>query len=156
MKPTFGSVSNEGIYPLSWMLDHVGPITRTIEDNALLLNAIVAYDHHDPKSIERRREDFSRLIGKDIKGKRIGIPKNFYYENVDEEIVRAIEKVIKIMKEEGAIVDEVNLSYMNDMLEAQRIIIRSDAYAIHEENLKKYPNLWDDEVKARKFRYKRI
>jgi len=149
MKPTYGSVSNEGVYPLSWILDHIGPITRTVKDNALLLNAIIAYNHHDLCSIERRREDFSRLIGKGIKGKRIGVPRHFYYENDDEEIIGAIEKVIKIMKEEGAIVDEVKLSHMNDILEAQRIIIGSDAYAVHEENLKKYPNLWDDEVRSR-------
>jgi len=150
MKPTFGTVSNRGVYPLSWNLDHVGPMTRTITDNALLLNNIVAYDAKDPKSIRRKKEDFTRFIGKDIKGKKIGVPRNtFYYKEVEGEIIEAVESVIELLEKEGAIVQQVDLPNLKRFIEAQRVIIRSDAYAVHQSNLQKHPNLWDDEVKER-------
>lgn len=149
MKPTFGRVSQRGVHPLSWHLDHVGPMSKTVTDNALLLNAIVSYDPFDEKSVNRNTEDFTRLIGKDIRDKKIGIPRPFYYEGVEAEIIVAVENVMKLLEEQGAHCENVNLPYLDEILEAQRVIIRCDAYAIHEENLKKHPDLWDDEVKER-------
>lgn len=149
MKPTFGSISSSGVYPLSWTLDHVGPMTRSVTDNALLLNATVAHDTKDPKSIKRDHEDYTRLLGKKIQGKKIGIPTTFYYEGVQEEIISAIEKVINVFVKLGAQITHVNLPHIERILEAQRVILRTEAYATHEENLREYPDLWDKEVKER-------
>lgn len=149
MKPTFGSISNRGVYPLSWSLDHVGPLTRSVIDNALLLNEMVAYDREDPKSIRRKKEDYTRLLGKDMKGKIIGIPTAYYYEDIDEEIQSAIKNVIQTFEMLGAEIRQIKLSISERSLEAQRIILRTEAYTVHENNLKEYPDLWDEEVKER-------
>lgn len=74
MKPTFGLVSKKGVYDLAYTLDHVGPITNNVYDNALLLNIIAGHDPNDPYSIKTLNKDYHDLIGKDIKGKVIGIP----------------------------------------------------------------------------------
>ncbi|MCG5105023.1 amidase [Oceanobacillus alkalisoli] len=149
MKPTFGSISNRGVYPLSWSLDHVGPLTRSITDNALLLNAMVAFDREDPKSIQRKKEDFTRLLGINVRGKKIGIPATYYSEAIDEEIQLAATKAITIFEKLGAEVKRINLSISEKSLEAQSIILKTEAYAVHENNLKRYPDPWDVEVKER-------
>lgn len=152
MKPTVGTVSNRDVYPLAWNLDHVGPMTRTVTDNALLLNEISVHDPNDPRSIFREKEDFTRLIGKSIKSKVIGVPlKTFFYDGVQEEIVQSIKNVIKLLKEAGALIKYVNLPQLENFRDMQRIIIQSEAYTIHEKNLQKYPDLYDEEVSERLF-----
>lgn len=150
MKPTYGRVSKRGVYPLSWVLDHVGPITRTIKENALILNEIAGFDSEDESSIQRSNEDFMRLIGKDIDGSILGILAD-YEEDADEEIVECVEDALKIFEKLGAKIKRIILPNIEKYKEYQRIIIRSDAYAIHENNLKKFPNDWDSEVKKRLF-----
>lgn len=150
MKPTAGTVSNRGVYPLAWNLDHVGPMTRTVEDNALLLNEIAYHDPEDSNSVTRKKEDFTRLIGMSIKGKKIGIPMNtLYYENIDKEIFTHIQNVIDLLESSGASVEYVELPHLESYIQAQRTIIRCEAYTIHEENLLIFSNLYDEEVKER-------
>ena len=83
MKPTFGRVSKSGVFPLSWTLDHVGPITRTVEDNALMLNVLAGHDPEDPYSVDRPAEDFTRDLRRGVRGAVIGVPRSFYFEHVD-------------------------------------------------------------------------
>jgi aspartyl-tRNA(Asn)/glutamyl-tRNA(Gln) amidotransferase subunit A len=77
MKPTFGRLSKRGVFPLSWTLDHLGPLTRTVEDNALLLNALADYDPEDPYSVSRPAEDFARELRRGVRGGAIGVPHDF-------------------------------------------------------------------------------
>ncbi|GGB43720.1 amidase [Lentibacillus populi] len=149
MKPTYGSISKRGVYPLSWVLDHVGPMTRTITDNAIMLNAIIAYDKEDPDAIYRKPEDYTRLIGKDVKDIKIGIPEEFYYEDLDAEVDTCIQDAIKCLERLGVKMTTVNIPSMHEFSEAHKVILRSDAYAIHAQNLLDYPTKWDDEVKER-------
>src|SRR5919202_3925503 len=79
IKPTFGRVSKRGVFPLAWTLDHVGPIARTVEDNALLLNTIAGYDQADPYSSYRPVEDFARDLTLGVRGGTMGIPGGFYF-----------------------------------------------------------------------------
>lgn len=149
MKPTYGTVSKRGSYPLAWSLDHIGPMTRSIQDNAILMNAIQGYDDEDPDAIYREREDFTRLIGKSIDGLTIGIPKQFYFDNIDEEVGAAIDDAIHLLEKLGAHIIDVDLLHMDEILAAQRVVIRSEAYAVNEQHLKNHPDDWDDEVKER-------
>lgn len=149
MKPTYGRVSKRGIHPLSWTLDHAGPMTRTIKDNALLLNVIAGYDPLDPDAVKSDPEDFTRLLGEGLKGKKIGIPTNFFFDGLDAEVDELVKQSIQIFKEMGLEAVEVNLPNINEMVEAHKTILRSEAYAVHEENLKNHPEKWDDEVKER-------
>lgn len=96
MKPTFGRVSKHGVFPLCWTMDHVGPMTRTVEDNALFLSAIASYDPRDPYSVDRPAEDFARDLRRDIRGTVIGIPRDFYFEHVDDEVEALVREAVGV------------------------------------------------------------
>lgn len=149
MKPTYGSVSKRGIHPLSWVLDHVGPMTRTVTDNAVLLNAISAYDTEDPDAINRKPEDFTKLIGENISNITIGVPTNFFFENLDEEVDKLVQQSIKLFEKLGANIAPINFANIDRISQAHKVILCSDAYAIHEKNLIDFPDYWDEEVKER-------
>ena len=86
MKPTYGRVSRYGLIAFASSLDQIGPMSRNVYENALLLNALVGYDEHDLTSAKKDEEDFTRLIGKDIKGMKIAIPNYFVSDIVNPEI----------------------------------------------------------------------
>lgn len=149
MKPTYGLVSKQGVYPLSWTLDHIGPLTRTVKDNALLLNALAGYDPADPSSVQHESEDFTREIGKSIEGMKIGLPSKFFFDDMNEEVRVAVDKTIEVLRNMGAVISSVDLPNIEKFSDAHKVILRSEAYAVHEQNLKDYPDKWDDEVKER-------
>lgn len=149
MKPTFGSVSKYGVFPLSWTLDHVGPVTRTVQDNAVLLNALSGYDERDPYSIKANDEDFTRLLHQGIKGSVIGIPSSFYFENLDSEVEKQVRQAVEVFKGLGAEIRLIEIPQMRQISIAHEITIKSEAYAVHEELLRNHPQQYDEEVKAR-------
>jgi aspartyl-tRNA(Asn)/glutamyl-tRNA(Gln) amidotransferase subunit A len=146
MKPTFGRVSKYGVFPLCWTLDHVGSITRTVEDNALFLNAIAGYDPRDPYSVERATEDFARDLRRDIRGTVIGIPRDFYFEHVDDKVEALVREAVGVFRSLGAEVREVSIPNLHETLEAQRLTLAAEAYAVHRERLKSEPEKYDDHV----------
>ncbi len=145
MKPTFGRVSKRGVFPLSWSLDHVGPITRTVEDNALMLNVLAGHDPLDPYSIDRPPEDFARDLERDVRGSRIGVPDAFYFEHVDTEVEERVREAVDVFASLRAEVREVKIPNLWDTLEAQRLTLAAEAYAVHEERLKTEPERFDDQ-----------
>jgi aspartyl-tRNA(Asn)/glutamyl-tRNA(Gln) amidotransferase subunit A len=149
MKPTFGRVSKHGVFPLSWTLDHVGPLTRTVEDNALLMNVLAGYDPKDPYSANRPAEDFARDLGRGVGGGVVGVPKDFYFEHVEDEVGERVREAIEVLLSLGAAVREVGIPNLPETLRAQRYILAADAYAIHEERLKSAPEEFDEEVLKR-------
>ncbi|WP_233522963.1 amidase [Peribacillus saganii] len=149
MKPTFGRVSKYGLYPTSWTLDHIGPLTRSVKDNAILLNALSGYDSQDYYSIKTDQEDFTRLLGKGIKGSVIGIPSSFYFERVDSEVRNQVNHAIEVFKSLGAEIRPVDIPQLQEISLAHQMIVRCEAYAIHESTLTDTPELYDAEVKER-------
>src|SRR3712207_5960329 len=149
MKPTFGRVSKHGVFPLSWTLDHVGPLTRTVEDNALLLNALAGYDPNDPYSANREPEDFARCLRRGVRGTVIGVPSDFYFEHVEDEVGQRVREAIEVFRSLGAQVREIRIPHLWETLKAQRLTLAADAYAIHEERLKTDPEKFDEEVRER-------
>ncbi|MFJ5768943.1 amidase [Psychrobacillus sp. NPDC093180] len=149
MKPTYGRISKQGVYPLSWTLDHVGPLTRTVADNAIVMNALAGFDKNDPYSIDRESEDFLRDIGKGIAGMKIGLPTKFYFDDMNDEVRTIMNKTIQVLRNMGAVVKSVDLPHLEKFSDAHKVILRSEAFAVHEQNLKDYPDQWDDEVKER-------
>lgn len=149
MKPTYGRISKRGVFPLSWTLDHVGPLTRNVTDNAILLNALVGYDPDDPCSIKHEPEDFLRDIGKGIEGMKIGLPTNFYFDDMNKNVREVIDETIKVLSNMGAIIQDIDLPNIEKFIEAHKAILRSEAYAVHEQNLINYPDHFDEEVKER-------
>jgi aspartyl-tRNA(Asn)/glutamyl-tRNA(Gln) amidotransferase subunit A len=149
MKPTFGRVSKYGVYPLSWTLDHVGPMTRTVLDNALLLNVLSGYDERDPYSIKTDAEDFTRFIGQSIKGSVIGVPSSFYFDNVEEEVEQQVRHALKVFESLGAEIRVIDLPHIQQFSLAHQITIRSEAYAVHEAMLRDRSEQYDPEVRER-------
>lgn len=149
MKPTFGRVSKHGVFPLSWTLDHVGPLTRTVEDNALLLNVLAGHDPKDPYSANKPAEDFARDLRRGVGGGVVGVPRDFYFEHVEEEVGERVREAIEVFLSLGAEVREVGIPNLWETLKAQRYTLAADAYAIHEERLKSAPEKFDEEVRER-------
>jgi aspartyl-tRNA(Asn)/glutamyl-tRNA(Gln) amidotransferase subunit A len=149
MKPTFGRVSKHGVFPLSWTLDHVGPLTRTVEDNALLMNVLAGHDQRDPYSADRPAEDFARDLGRGVSGGVVGVLKDYYFEHVEDEVGARVREAVEVFLSLGAEVREVSVPNLRETLRAQRYILAADAYAIHEERLKSAPEKFDEEVLER-------
>ncbi|RST77664.1 amidase [Siminovitchia acidinfaciens] len=149
MKPTFGRVSNFGVFPLSWTLDHVGPMTKTVHDNAILMNVLAGYDENDPYSIDKATEDYTALIGSDINGAIVGVPSSDFFKGGDPEVEKSYLQAIKKFEEAGAVIKSVNLPDMEEILAAFRTTLTSEAYTVHEKRLQDFPDLWDDEVRTR-------
>ncbi len=127
VKPTYGRISRYGLIAFSSSLDQIGPITRTVEDNALVLNAIAGHDPKDSTSSRRLTPDFTSLIGQDIKGMRIGVPKEYMGEGVHEDTKNAVKDAIKTFEKLGAIVEEVSLPHSKYGVEVYYIIASSEA-----------------------------
>lgn len=145
MKPTFGLVSKYGVHNLSYTLDHIGPMTKNVKENALLLNILAGHDNNDPYSIKRSENDYTYLLDKSVSGKVIGLP-SFYFQNVDSEVLQAINNVIEVYERLGARVKVVEIPSMQEILEAQVITIQSESYAVHGENMDKRGADIDTEV----------
>jgi aspartyl-tRNA(Asn)/glutamyl-tRNA(Gln) amidotransferase subunit A len=145
IKPTFGRVSKHGVFPLAWSLDHVGPITRTVEDNAMMLNALAGHDPEDPYSRDLPEEDFTRALGRGIEGASVGVPTEFYFEHVDDEVEARVREAVEAFVSLGAEVREVEIPNLWETLHAQRLILASEAFAVHEERLKTDPERFDDQ-----------
>jgi aspartyl-tRNA(Asn)/glutamyl-tRNA(Gln) amidotransferase subunit A len=144
MKPTFGRVSKAGVFPLAWSLDHVGPMTRTVEDNALMLNALAGHDPEDPYSVDLAPEDFTRDLERGAQGAAIGLPASFYFEHLDEEVAARVNEAAEVFTSVGAEVRKVGIPHLWDTLHAQRLILAAEAYAVHEERLQTDPERFDD------------
>ena len=144
MKPTFGRVSKMGVFPLAWSLDHVGPITRTVEDNALMLNALAGHDPEDLCSMDQAAENFTRDLERGVQGATIGLPASFYFEHLDKEVAERVNEAVEAFASLGAEIREVEIPNLWDTLHAQRLVLAAEAYAVHEERLETDPDRFDD------------
>lgn len=127
MKPTYGRVSRYGLVAFASSLDQIGPMTRNVYENALLLNAIVGKDSKDLTSATKDEEDFTRLIGKSIEGMKIAIPNYFMSDIVEQNIKDKIQKTIKILENAGAIVDYIDIKYLENAVTLYQIIAMGEA-----------------------------
>lgn len=127
MKPTYGSVSRYGLVAFASSLDQIGPLTSTVKDNAIVLNAITCADKRDATNIYKRQGDFTEDIGKGIKGMRIGLPKEFFGEGISYDVKTAIFKAAERMKYEGAEIIDISMPSINDALAAYYIISSAEA-----------------------------
>jgi aspartyl-tRNA(Asn)/glutamyl-tRNA(Gln) amidotransferase subunit A len=130
LKPTFGRVSRYGCFPLGLTLDHMGPLTRTVEDAAITLAAIAGPDPKDETTRGRQAWPFARLINEDLKGVRVGVPGNFYFSNVDAEVRLAIERAIQNARRSGAEIVEVHVPDPAGLNTIARVILLAEATAV--------------------------
>lgn len=127
MKPTYGRISRYGLVAFASSLDQIGPMTKNVYENAVLLNAIVGKDEKDLTSVNKEEEDFIRLIGKDIKGMSIAVPNFFMSDIVSIEIRNKVKDTIKLLEEKGAKVDYVDIKYIENAMTLYQIIAMGEA-----------------------------
>jgi len=134
MKATYGRVSRRGVVPLSFSLDHVGPLTRTTADNALALSVIAGHDPRDPGSAEEPLSDMGGQLGRGVKGLKIGVIRHFYTKDLiaDPEMAAALEAAIKVLEGLGAEIREIEARPLAQYAACNRVILLSEACAIHE------------------------
>jgi aspartyl-tRNA(Asn)/glutamyl-tRNA(Gln) amidotransferase subunit A len=113
VRPTYGRVSVRGTFPRAYSLDTVGPLTRTVEDAALVLNAIQGYDPHDEYAVPSPNDDFTRDLDKGVRGLKIGIVEDFTFRNVDPEVQRAVEKALRDLDDRGARIKTVQVPLLS-------------------------------------------
>lgn len=151
MKPTYGRVSRRGVLPLAYSLDHVGPMTRTVTDNAILLNIIAGHDAADPGSARAATPDFTADLEKGVKGLKIGVIRRFYTTDMEAapEMVKSIEAAVAVLAELGATVQELDPGPLSAYASANRVVLLSEAYAIHERWLQERPEDYGDLARQR-------
>ncbi len=135
LKPTYGLVSRYGLTPLSWSLDHPGPMVRTVEDAALSMNAIAGYDPKDVASARVDIPDYTTALTGDVRGLRIGVVKEYFEAPLDPEVDRSVRDAIGVLESLGAVVTEVSFPMFNDSQAISGAILMSEAAAYHRDLL---------------------
>ncbi|MDE2939103.1 MAG: amidase [Chloroflexota bacterium] len=135
LKPTYGLVSRAGLTPLSWRLDHPGPMVRTVEDAAITMNAIAGHDPADPATTTRTVPDYTAALTGSVEGLRIGIVKEYFEAPLDSEVETAVRAAIAQLSELGATVTEVSLPMFADAQAISGTILMSEAAAYHRDLL---------------------
>ncbi len=152
LKATYGRVSRYGVVTLSWSQDHCGPMTWTVEDSALMLQALAGHDPKDPTTSTAPVPDYSLALREDIKGLTIGVPRHFFFApspDVNPEVVATVEKELETLQGLGANVEEVTIPTLDYVRAANVTIMVSEAFAFHERNLKSQPQNFGEIARAR-------
>ena len=127
LKPTYGLVSRYGLVAFASSLDQIGPITKDVEDAAILLNLITGHDPKDTTSENREKIDYTKCLKNDVKGLKIGVPKEFFGEGINEEVKQKLQEAIEKYKEMGAQIEEFSLDIANYSLATYYIIACAEA-----------------------------
>lgn len=127
MKPTYGTVSRYGLIAYGSSLDQIGPMTKNVTDCAAVLETIASYDKKDSTSMKREEYDFTSALVRDVKGLRIGLPKDYFGDGLDSEVKAAIFKAAETFKRMGAIVEEFDLGLVQYAIPAYYIIASAEA-----------------------------
>ena len=127
LKPTYGLVSRYGLVAFASSLDQIGPITKDVEDNAMLLNIIAGHDKKDSTSANVEKKDYTKALVNDVKGLRVGIPKEYFGDGINPEVKEAVMAVAKKYEEMGAIVEECSISVTDYALATYYILACAEA-----------------------------
>ena len=127
LKPTYGRVSRYGLVAFASSLDQIGPITKDVEDCAILMNAISGYDSHDSTSVDVEVPDYKQSLKRDVKGVRIGIPDEYFIEGMDPEVEKAIQEAIDFFRKWGAKIQKISLPHTEYAVAIYYIIATAEA-----------------------------
>jgi aspartyl-tRNA(Asn)/glutamyl-tRNA(Gln) amidotransferase subunit A len=148
LKPTYGRASRAGVLSLSWTLDHTGPMARTVQDCAYLLQGFAGHDPADPASSRAPVHDYLAPIGRDVRGLKIGVPRNYFFDGVDPEVGRAFEDALGTLRTLGADVRDVQIPSMAGA-PSFLLILMAEAFAYHERDLREHPELYGEVLRER-------
>jgi len=151
LKPTYGRVSRYGVVPLSWSLDHCGPMTWNVEDAAIMLQAIAGSDPLDLTASLEPVPDYSAALHQDVRGLKIGVPRHYFFDadsGVDQETTAAVDRAIGELEGLGAQVEEVRIPALENATTANMVTMFSEAFAYHEKNLARQPEKFGEQVRT--------
>ncbi|MBF8287118.1 MAG: Amidase, partial [Candidatus Rokubacteria bacterium] len=150
LKPTYGRVSRAGAMPLSWSYDHLGPMTLTVRDCAILLGVIAGHDPADATSSRRRVPDYIAALDGPVRGLRVGVPENYYFDGLHQEVDAAVRVAVAALSELGARVEPLPVPDPEPMVAAcNNVMVRAESAAIHSRILKERPGELQPAVLAR-------
>lgn len=144
LKPTYGRVSCRGVIPLAWSLDHVGPLAATVGDTAVLLQAMAGYDALDLGCADVPVDDYVSGLHESVKKLRVGIPREYFFHELDEEVRAAVEEALLVIKTLVAEVRDVEIEIPTD-----RVVQNTESYAVHAESVSRTPELFQPETLRR-------
>lgn len=148
LKPTFGRVSKYGAIPLAWSLDHIGPMTRSVEDLAIVLEAIAGFDSNDPTSVKKSVPRYQSDRQANLAGMKIGVPTNYFFDFVEEEVEQSVRNAIASMEKQGATLVDVTIPELSLAEFSELVTIQSEAAAYHHEMLKEKSHLYGNDVRT--------
>jgi aspartyl-tRNA(Asn)/glutamyl-tRNA(Gln) amidotransferase subunit A len=149
LKPTYGRVSRAGVMPLSWSMDHIGPLTRTVADTALLLGIIAGHDPRDATSSHRGIPYWERILETPVDGLRVGLVENYYFDGIDPEMGAAVRAAARVLEGLGAVVTPISVPDPGALVQVCNVITRSESTAIHARLLRERPQELQPSVRAR-------
>jgi aspartyl-tRNA(Asn)/glutamyl-tRNA(Gln) amidotransferase subunit A len=149
LKPTYGSVSKRGVYPLAWSLDTVGPLARRVADAAVFYNAIAGHDPLDPGSATAPAVDAAAEIGQSIRGLRIGMVRPFFFDRLQPDVAAAVEAAYEHLRGFGAEMVEATWADAAIARAASFVINRVEAVEVHAETIRTTPDLLGEELRLR-------
>jgi aspartyl-tRNA(Asn)/glutamyl-tRNA(Gln) amidotransferase subunit A len=150
LKPTYGRVSRNGVLDLSWSMDHVGPMTRTTEDCALLMNVLAGHDPLDPASSKEPVPDFISGINSGLNGLKIGVPQDYFFtDSVDPEIVSSVHAAIELMANNGAEIVDLPMPWVDKGRRINMGVMYPEATSVHEKMLAEHADKYSPSVRHR-------
>lgn len=148
LKPTYGRVSRYGVTSLCWSLDHVGPLTRTVQDAALVLNAIAGFDARDEATARVPVPDYTDDLDEGVRGMTVGLPSNFFFDDIDPDVEAAVRAAVAQLESQGARVREVEIPYAEQMLALEYGLVVPEATSYHQTMLRSRGEHYTDEVRV--------
>lgn len=148
LKPTYGRVSRRGTTSLSWSLDHIGPLTNSVLDAALMMDAIAGYDRADPATCDVPVPRHADGLTAGVKGMVLGVPRNYFFDHIDPQVEAAVRTAVHQLEGLGARLREVDLPHAELYMPAEFGILVPEASAYHQENLRRAGDLYESDVRV--------
>ncbi|MBF6252338.1 amidase [Nocardia farcinica] len=147
IKPTYGRVSRYGTTSLSWSLDHIGPMGRTVADKALLLGELAGFDPRDPATVDAEVPDYRASLVADVRGMTVGVPTNYFFDHIDPEVEAAYRAAVHVLADAGAHVREVALPLPEQYMPVEYAVFVAEASAYHQEALRERADRYEADVR---------
>jgi aspartyl-tRNA(Asn)/glutamyl-tRNA(Gln) amidotransferase subunit A len=149
LKPTYGRVSRAGVMPLSWSLDHIGPMTRTVHDAAIVLAAIAGYDPRDATTSRRAVADYAAAVARRPAALTVGVPENFYFDQLDSDVAAGIEAALRVLESVGAKIEPLRVPDPAVMVGISNVLVRCESATIHARLIRERPDELQPQVRER-------
>ena len=149
LRPSNGRVSNRGVFPITWTFDTVGPIAHAVADLAAFSDVLAGYDPDDPQSVDAPTDAYLEAVNGELAGLRIGVPLNFFFEDVDPDIVSLVRAAADMFAQGGAELVDIDLPGADTAVESATGMIRAEAFAIHRDRLLERPEGFGEDVRRR-------